>query len=122
MGYYTQFSLKVRNISESEYERLNEILKDKDLLNYVFCCPNYDAFHFEAEYPSYEDQRWYNSEEDMKTISEFFPNAVFELSGEGEEFGDFWREYFKDGKTEYCCGEIIYETPKEIEWESLLVI
>lgn len=122
MGYYTEYSMKVRNISKSESERLNDVLKEKDLIGYVFWDSYYDASHDTVEYSSYEAQKWYDCEWDMDDISKQFPNAVFELSGEGDEYGDIWREYFKNGKHEYCRGEIVYETPKEIEWDTLLVI
>lgn len=122
MGYYTEYSLKVRNISSADNEKLMDILKEKDLIGYVFWDSYYDEHHDEAEFSSYEEQKWYDYETDMDEISKKFPNAVFELSGEGEEYGDYWHEYFKNGRHECCRGEIVYETPKEIQWNNLLVI
>jgi hypothetical protein len=43
---------------------------------------------------------WYGHVEDMVEFSKQYPNIVFTLSGEGDETGDLWRKYFKDGKVQ----------------------
>lgn len=47
----------------------------------------------------------------MIALSTQFPDALFELSGKGEEFGDFWVAYFCEGRSQFCHGEIVYEEP-----------
>ena len=42
--------------------------------------------------------KWYDCEKDMKVYSKKHPNVVFCIDGEGEESGDIWKAYFKDGK------------------------
>lgn len=50
--------------------------------------------------------KWYEHEEDMKRISRQFPNVLFTLHGSGEESGDVWVKYFKDGKMQASKAEI----------------
>jgi len=122
MGYYTQYSLEVRNIKKNEVEDLDNELNTRGLINYVFYDKYYDEAYKQLEYSSYEEQKWYDCEKDMIEISKKFPDAIFQLSGEGEEWGDLWRRYFANGIVEYCDGQIVYETPKSIEWDSLIQI
>jgi hypothetical protein len=42
--------------------------------------------------------KWYKYEEEMKAYSKKYPNVTFILDGEGEESGDIWRAWFKNGK------------------------
>lgn len=41
--------------------------------------------------------KWYEHEEDMAKFSAAHPGVLFTLDGEGEEAGDVWRKYFRDG-------------------------
>ena len=52
--------------------------------------------------------KWYECFEDMKDFSLKFPGVVFKMHGEGEERGDFWDAYFKDGKGQDCPADILY--------------
>jgi len=57
--------------------------------------------------------KWYEWWEDMKRLSLEYPNNVFELIGEGEEAGDLWKAYFKDGKMQVCVARIEYDAYDE---------
>lgn len=60
--------------------------------------------------PSLEDScKWYEHEEDMKQLSLKFPDVLFTLRGEGEESGDVWVKYFKEGKMQISKAEIKLE-------------
>jgi hypothetical protein len=48
---------------------------------------------------SYSGCKWYDHEADMKLMSKKFPKTVFALCGFGEESGDIWVKYFRNGKT-----------------------
>lgn len=121
MGYYTRHILTVRNIHDNEQFRLlSEELKERDLIGYAFDYGNYDNDRHEAIFYAYEDVKWYDHDKDMIMIAEKFPNMYFELEGEGEEYGDLWREYYHDMDCEHCCGEIIFEAPKRIKWKELI--
>lgn len=52
--------------------------------------------------------KWYDCIEDMKKVSTLFPNVTIEIHGEGEENGDLWNAYFKNGKAVVYRAEIIY--------------
>ena len=56
----------------------------------------------------------------MVAVAEKFPKMYFELEGVGEEFGDFWKEYYHDMDIETCRGEIVYEQPKKVQWTELV--
>lgn len=41
---------------------------------------------------------WCTSHFDMLELSKQFPDALFELKGQGDDFGDIWGTYYKNGK------------------------
>lgn len=43
-------------------------------------------------------ETWYTYQEEMKTASKKYPYILFTVTGHGEDGGDYWRKYFKDGK------------------------
>lgn len=59
---------------------------------------------------SLEDScKWYEHEDDMKRLSLKFPDVLFTLRGEGEESGDVWVKYFKEGKMQVSKAEVKLE-------------
>lgn len=60
--------------------------------------------------------KWYEHEDDMKKISRKHPGIVFALKGEGEESGDVWMKYFRDGKVQVCETIIAFDAfdPKKL--------
>ena len=50
-----------------------------------------------------------SNDEEMLELSKHFPDTVFCLHGEGEESGDLWYCYYKNGKSQYCPAQIVYE-------------
>lgn len=96
MGYETRFSLKMSGleVENEETEILNENVKSYGC--YLEEC--LEDYH-----------KWYDYKDDMKIISLKYPYVLFELSGEGEESGDVWKCYFKNGKYQHCKGEITIE-------------
>jgi hypothetical protein len=52
---------------------------------------------------------WDNHEEHMRNLSLKFPDYIFKLSGVGEEPGDLWIKYFKNGKMQFCPAHILFE-------------
>ena len=60
-----------------------------------------------------ELEKWYTCVADMKKISKQFPGVTIKIHGEGEENGDLWDAYFKDGKSAVYKAQIIYPKFKE---------
>lgn len=60
------------------------------------------------EIASTESYKWYENEDDMKELSKAFPDIVFMLHGEGEEQGDLWLSYHKNGKVQRENAKITY--------------
>lgn len=120
MGYYTEHNLEVRKIRDkSQFEELETYLEEKDIINYALCQGHYNEETKEAYFTCYGEAKWYDHPQDMVAVAEKFPNMYFMLEGVGEEFGDFWREYYHDMDIEECRGEIIYEEPHKVQWKDL---
>lgn len=119
MGYYTTYSLEIKNVNDEQtYHAIRQAMIDKGIINYAL----YDDDKWPGEnriviFQTYDMVKWYESTEDMTDISRMFPDCVFRLSGEGEETGDIWERYFKNGKNECCMAKIVMPKPKTIRWE-----
>ncbi len=105
MGYYTNYSLFIKNATEQEEDEIVAILKE------VIGDP-LDGGN--GEYYTYG--KWYNHEEDLLKISEQYPKLFFILDGNGED-GDLWRIYVQNGKRQVTQGRVVYEDydPKKME-------
>lgn len=92
MGYSTYFQIAIT----PELPEVREALNESDF-SYAFD----------------DTCKWYDHEADMLAFSKQFPDALFKLTGEGEEAGDMWRKYFKAGKMQSCHAQITYESYDE---------
>lgn len=123
MNYYTAYKLTVRKLkSKEQFVELSNFLKEKEIIGYALCDGSYDPDHREAVFYPFEQVTWYKHAEDMVMIAESFSKLYFELEGVGEDIGDFWKEYYHDMDIEYCRGEVVYEQPKKVAWQELVVI
>ncbi len=96
MGYYTRYNLVALPKGS---------LKDADILNCLYHANPKEGFN---EYSSFaewaeEPKKWYDYIYDMIHLSQCHPNTTFILTGVGEEQGDIWKCYYKDG----CCVQYI---------------
>ena len=89
MGYYTVYEL-----ASSDNDIMEEV-KEKIVKMY-------------GRSPFEDECKWYEHDEHMLEISKQYPNVVFELYGEGEEAGDLWKKYYKNGKRQYCPAEVSF--------------
>lgn len=98
MGYNTEYCLEIKNHTDEDLDYLDFMLQKED------CAVTVNG-------ESYGETKWYEHEEDLKKISTKFPGLILQLDGEGEESGDIWRKYFKDGKMQSANTkvEIIHE-------------
>lgn len=116
MGYYSNFNIEVKLDKDCKYDEsmidniIQEIADSDD------CTNPYEEFHYLDFYPAngswFGNMKWYTCEEDMKELSKDFPGVLFIVSVKGEECGDLWKLYAKEGKTQRCNVKIIYDEYK----------
>lgn len=95
MGYYTRYELQYQ-IDESNKKNVD--FKDKLITSLEDdSCSDYgDLMQFCID--ESDEIKWYNHEDDLIAFSEKFPTVLFTLHGAGEEKGDLWVKYFKNGQ------------------------
>lgn len=111
MGYYTNHNLKIYQIDNEEIDN-DESLKKKledEINKYILNDLNleYAVGSITEDWPC-DVAKWYYHQEDMIELSRHFPDVVFELEGIGEETGDMWKEYYKNGLYQDCTAIITY--------------
>lgn len=91
MGYYTNYSL-------SADKELPETFGDnfESVTGYIL--DGMDLYY----------AKWYDHDKDMKKISTLYSDILFTLKGEGEEPGDLWIAYYKNGKVQLENAQITY--------------
>lgn len=100
MGYYTDFTLTMTPRPDSvSSEQMNATLNS--VTGYTWNSPQPFRFQLEA--------KWYDCSEHIKIISALHPDILFELSGDGEEQGDQWHRYCRNGKTQICEAIIAFD-------------
>ncbi len=108
MGYYTDFSLKVESplgsiADRNKIEEINKFFKQwKEKKGY----PPFYLRDNGTSFSSKDSCKWYRWKDEMKEISQAFPEFYFHLHGEGEETEDIWDATFKNGKIHYRVAEI----------------
>lgn len=88
MGYYPRYDIS--NNPETVQQAI------EDLSSYTF-------------YNGVNDIKWYDWKEHCLQVSKDFPNLVINIEGEGEESGDHWKAYIKDGKIQICKAVVTFE-------------
>lgn len=105
MGYYTDFRLSVEG-SGPVYDKL---MAEKD--NVTISRGDYDWNFGRWISENYtENAKWYDWEDDMKSFSREWPNVLFILEGSGEEPGDMWKAWFRNGAMRKIEAKIVFET------------
>ena len=99
MGYYTRHELEH---DDRSYERNGDLVDHEEGITEV---SGYEFNVFEDEI------KWYDHEKDVRKYSKLFSKTTFIIFGVGEEEGDYWKEYYKDGKMVRCDGsmKVTYE-------------
>ena len=100
MGYYTNHELEV----PYENEGLIAALRGE--------CEG-AKYAIDDNGSTEQSTKWYEHEKDLRAFSKKHPDVLFILSGEGEEGGDLWREYYKAGKMQRCKAKISYDDYQE---------
>lgn len=89
MGYYTYYDLS--ELSDEQIEAVNDV----------------SGYNFSGKHD--DSCKWYSWHEHMIEVSKLFPNDLLTISGDGEEQGDQWKAYFKNGKSQVCKAIITFE-------------
>lgn len=127
MGYYSKFSVDYKT-AESDfasfiYYTTGDRLHNLELDMARKLCEISDWFDEDEIYENedcpfselieHETLKWYDYEEDMTKLSEFFPYLKFELEILGED-GRMEKAFFFNGKSFVSEAKIVYERP---EWD-----
>lgn len=107
MGYYTNYSLET---DSQENKNIIEEFREID---------GNAKYAIDANGDCQEWTKWYDHEEDLKNFSKNYPDVIFILSGEGEESGDIWKKYFKNGKMQVAQAKISFEEFNENKLKQL---
>lgn len=99
MGYYTSHELKT--------SLTNEIEETKIIANFREVCEN-AKYAISDEGYCEEPIKWYDSEKDLREFSKSYPEVLFTLIGSGEESGDLWMLYVKNGKAQMATAVLTY--------------
>lgn len=96
MGYNTSYKLKVLEGDRSLIALLRQECEDAE-----YALDDYGQTE--------DDTKWYDHHDDMLKFSKVFPEALFELYGEGEEQGDVWKKYYQNGKSLVIRAKVTFE-------------
>lgn len=115
MGYYTSFSLStVTGNAETRIPITAEDADGNPVTVFTRTPKPIEILREELSkqvgYNPFEDScKWYDHDKDMMAFSKLYPDVVFALKGEGEESGDIWVTYYKNGKRQHCKAIITYD-------------
>jgi hypothetical protein len=104
MGYYTNYNLKV--VGKKSEGVIEELRKENESAE---CALTSEGF-------SEQEVKWYGHEDELKEFSLKHPKLLFVLDGSGEENGDLWIKYIKNGKCQFCPAIVKYNkySPKKL--------
>jgi hypothetical protein len=96
MGYETRYKWSIKPDTQEVRDWL--ILRQTKDRNF--------AYGISPKSYSTQACKWYDHDQDMLEFSKVFPKVLFTLEGEGEEGGDLWKAYYKNGKQQTCPAKI----------------
>lgn len=98
MGYYTKFTVNKPNQWSLELKdsliEISDEFWDRDTV---------DEF-IDGEL---RELKWYNFKSDLSTLSEKFPDILFEIQGFGEDVAE-WKAWFKNGRSFTSDGRVVF--------------
>ena len=100
MGYYTRHELSIPSGSDDLIEAFRGVSEEA-------------SYALLSNGDSDESCKWYRHQDELKSFSLLHPEALFKLSGEGEESGDIWVEYYQNGKMQLCKAKIVFDSFNE---------
>ncbi len=121
MGYYTHYTFSVQEYGDDDVtagmivRKIISLNRKNEDLFYPLVGENTDLYDYmddetQADMEvSTDETHWYDFESDMLKLSREFPKVTFKLHGSGEESGDIWDAYYRDGLT--CTYTLPIELP-----------
>jgi hypothetical protein len=132
MGYCTRYNLSIQRYEDTEYQKkkaemsrnIQEILDSnipndtadraieaiKEKFEVKDSIPTVKGVIAYLGHDPFEAScKWYEHADDMIKISKKYPDVLFILSGEGEESGDIWKEYFYKGKVQIANAIVTFD-------------
>ena len=96
MGYETNFKIT------TEVDDMDKLVGELGHIS------DYDGWFDLYDGVIHIDAKWYEYDTHMRKISEQYKDTLFTVNGDGEESGDIWRKYYKNGKCMDASPEFIY--------------
>lgn len=111
MGYYTEFELELER-STDEFPTVASIYDDYKL-KYATGETDIDfsGFHYAIDKNGEmrDSCKWYEHDAELSALSTLYPDVMFLLKGEGEENGDMWHLYVKNGKSVLKTAKVVID-------------
>ena len=113
MGYYTYHRIRIIN----EYNTKENLEELKEYIEKI------SGYYFDISGSViYDDaHKWYNCQNNMKAVSQFFPKYEIQVKGKGEE-GEIWEIIFKDGEYYYNSNTSFSDNESDSEEEIYIEI
>ena len=108
MGYYTRFEGSVTGPREFIDEFVEKWESESSTGDYYGFMPIDFTM---SEFFGGEAVSWYAHDEDITRLSSEHPYLLFALSGEGEESGDIWKSWYRNGKHVTVQARIVFDEP-----------
>lgn len=90
MGYCTTFNLWAMDARED-----NKVVDEFDIEPVIQRIEEISGYRFSGQ-TTYG--KWYDHQDGVLQLSREFPFYILVLEGQGEELGDYWRDYYLNGK------------------------
>lgn len=97
MGYYTNFTLNIDCVDDSQRSTLEREIEKMGV---------FEGGDIEDGITA--EAKWYDCDEDMLLLSSRFQDILFSLYGSGDNSDDIWLHYFKNGRAMFNGIEVVY--------------
>lgn len=116
MGYYSTFEITVEKVDPETFTPTWPVAKHKMPDNSEVPPGLVDEMHgicedleFDRIDTFYGYAKWYDWEDDLKKLSERYPDFMFTVNGDGEDSPDYWICWIVNGKSQYEQKELTHE-------------
>ena len=110
MGYYTRFELSVDipdHIETTETDIISNFRLENENAEYAI----------DDNGCTIQETKWYEWKDELLEFSKKYPECLFTMRGEGEESGDIWKAYVKNGKIQYTQAKLVFANFDESKLE-----